>query len=47
MEDTDISNCDTLVDEVEINLNILCALMLDGVGEVDRAVVAIVNEGNP
>jgi hypothetical protein len=47
VEDADISNGDALADEVEINRNIFCALMLDRVGDVDRVVVAVVNEGNP
>jgi hypothetical protein len=36
VENANISNDDALVDEVEINLNMLCALLLDEVGEVDR-----------
>jgi hypothetical protein len=36
VENASISNDDALVDEVEINLNMLCALLLDEVGEVDR-----------
>jgi hypothetical protein len=37
VEDSNISDGNALVDEVEINLNMLGALMLDGVdGEVDR-----------
>jgi hypothetical protein len=42
VEDAKISNGDPLMDEVEINLNMLCALM---VGEVDCADVAV-NEGS-
>jgi hypothetical protein len=37
VEDSNISDGNALVDKVEINLNMLGALMLDGVdGEVDR-----------
>jgi hypothetical protein len=44
----DISNGDTLADEVEININMLCVLMLDEVGEeVDRADVVAIEEGSP
>lgn len=44
----DISNGDTLADEVEININMLCVLMLDEVGgEVDRADVVTIEEGSP
>jgi hypothetical protein len=31
VEGANVSDGDTLADEVEINLNMLCALMLDGV----------------
>lgn len=48
MKDVDISNGDTLADEVEININMLCVLMLDEVGgEVDRADVVTIEEGSP
>jgi hypothetical protein len=48
IEDANISNGDALADEVEINLNILCALMLGGVGgEVGSADVVAADEGNP
>jgi hypothetical protein len=48
MDDVNISNGDAPTDEVEIDLNMLCVLMLDGVvGEVDRFEVVIVNEGSP
>ena len=48
MEDTDVSDGDALADEVEIDLNMLCALVLDGVGgEVDGADVVAVDEGAP
>jgi hypothetical protein len=37
MDDVNISNGDAPTDEVEIDLNMLCVLMLDGVvGEVAR-----------
>jgi hypothetical protein len=42
VEDAKISNDDPLMDEVEINLNMLCALM---VGEVDCTDVTV-NEGS-
>jgi hypothetical protein len=48
VEDTHISNGDTLMDEVEDDLNLLGALMLDGVGgEVDRADIVIVDQSGP
>jgi hypothetical protein len=48
MEDTHISNGDTLTDEVEVDLNMLGALMLDGVGgEVDRTDVVAVDQSGP
>jgi hypothetical protein len=35
-----------LTDEVQVDLHVLCVLMLHGIdGEVDRVVVVIVNEG--
>jgi hypothetical protein len=44
VEDVNIFDGNALTDEVEINLNMLGALMLDGVGgEVDRADVVIVD----
>jgi hypothetical protein len=44
IENTDITDSDTLTDEVEVDLHVLCALMLHEVGgEVDYAEVAIVN----
>jgi hypothetical protein len=47
-EDANISDDNALADEVEINLNILGALMLDGVGgEVDRADIVTVDQGGP
>jgi hypothetical protein len=48
MEDANISNGNTVTDEVEINLNMLDALMLDGVGgEVDRADIVAVDQSGP
>jgi hypothetical protein len=48
MEDTHISNGDTLTDEVEVDLNMLGALMLDGVGgEVDCTDVVAVDQSGP
>jgi hypothetical protein len=45
--DMNISDGDTLANEVEINLNMLRALMLDGVGgEVDCADVVAVDQGS-
>jgi hypothetical protein len=44
VEDVNIFDGNALTDEVEINLSMLGALMLDGVGgEVDRADVVIVD----
>jgi hypothetical protein len=46
-QDMNISDGDTLANEVEINLNMLRALMLDGVGgEVDCADVVAVDQGS-
>jgi hypothetical protein len=46
VEDANISDNGTLTDEVEINLNMLGALMLDKVGvEVDRVDVVAVDQG--
>jgi hypothetical protein len=43
-----ISNGDALTDEVEVDLNMLGALMLDEVGgEVDRANIVIVDQSGP
>jgi hypothetical protein len=48
VEDVNISIGDVLADEVKINLNMLCVLMLDGVGgEVDCADIVTVDEGCP
>jgi hypothetical protein len=47
VEDTNVSDSDALVDKVEINLNILCALVLDGVGgEIDHIDIVVVDEGS-
>jgi hypothetical protein len=44
VEDSNVSNSNTLMDEVEINLNMLGALMLDGVnGEVDDVDIVVVD----
>jgi hypothetical protein len=44
VEDSNVSNGNTLMDEVEINLNMLGALMLDGVnGEVDDVDIVAVD----
>jgi len=46
VKDPDVSNGNPLADEVEINLDMLRALMLDGVGgEVHIADVVAVDEG--
>jgi len=46
VKDPDVSNGNPLTDEVEINLNMLRALVLDGVGgEVHGADVVAVDEG--
>jgi hypothetical protein len=48
VKDTNISNGDMLADEVEVNLDMLCALMLNGVGgKVDSANVIAVDQGAP
>ena len=48
MKDPDVSNGNQLADEVEINLDMLRALMLDGVGgEVHGADVVAVDKGAP
>jgi hypothetical protein len=42
-----IFDCDTVTDKVGINLNMLCVLMLNGVGgEVDHADVVTLDEGS-
>ena len=47
MQDAEITNGNTLADEVEINLNMLRALMLNRVGgHVDRADVVAVDKGS-
>jgi hypothetical protein len=44
VEDSNVSNSNTLMDEVEINLNMLGALMLDGVnGELDDVDIVVVD----
>jgi hypothetical protein len=46
--DVDVSDINMLTDEVEVDLNILHALMLDGVDrEVDGVDVAAVDQGAP
>jgi hypothetical protein len=48
VEDENVSDSNALTNEVEINLNMLDALMLDGVGgEVDRAGVIAVDQSGP
>jgi hypothetical protein len=48
VEDANIFNGDMLADEVEVNFNMLGALMLDGFGgEVDRTDVVTVDQGVP
>jgi hypothetical protein len=48
MEDADLVDGDLLTNEVEINLNMLCALVLYGVGgEVDDVDVVIVDKRDP
>jgi hypothetical protein len=45
-ENPNVTGSDTLADEVQVNLHVLCALMLHGIGgEVDRADVVAVDEG--
>jgi hypothetical protein len=48
VEDTNVSNSNTLADKVKINLNILGALVLNGVGgEVDGTDVVAVDQSGP
>jgi hypothetical protein len=48
VEDENVSDSNALTNEVEINLNMLDALMLYGVGgEVDRAGVIAVDQSGP
>jgi hypothetical protein len=48
VEDENVSDSNALTNEVEINLNMLDALMLDRVGgEVDRAGVIAVDQSGP
>jgi hypothetical protein len=45
VKDTDITNGNTFPDEVEVDLDMLCTLVLNGVGgEVDDTVVVTVDE---
>jgi hypothetical protein len=45
-ENPNVTSSDTLADEVQVNLHVLRALMLHGIGgEVDRADVVAVDEG--
>jgi hypothetical protein len=45
MQDTDITDDNTFSDEVEIDLDMLCTLMLNGVGgEVDGADIVTIDE---
>jgi hypothetical protein len=46
VQDTDITNGHAFLHKVEVNLNMLRALVLNGVGEeVDGADVIVVDEG--
>ena len=46
MEDAHMANGDLLFDEIQINLDMLCALMLNRVcGEVDNIEIVIVHQG--
>jgi hypothetical protein len=48
VEDTNVSNSNTLADKVKINLNMLGALVLNGVGgEVDGTDVIAVDQSGP
>jgi hypothetical protein len=48
MEDTNVPDGNTLTDKVKINLNILGALVLNGVGgEVDNADIIAVDQSGP
>jgi hypothetical protein len=48
VEDTHISNGDALTDELEVDLNMLGTLMLDGIdGEVDHTDVIVVDHSGP
>jgi hypothetical protein len=45
MQDADITDGNTFLDKVEVDLNMLCALVLNGVGgEVDGTNVVTVDE---
>jgi hypothetical protein len=48
VEDTNITDDNVLADKVKINLNMLGALVLNGVGgEVDGADVVVVDQSDP
>jgi hypothetical protein len=48
MKDADVADGNLLRNEVEINLNVLCVLVLNGVGgEVDDANVVTVDKRAP
>jgi hypothetical protein len=48
VEDTNVPDGNVLADKVKINLNILDALMLNGVGgEVDGVDVVVVDQSGP
>jgi hypothetical protein len=48
VKDTNISDDNVLTDKVEINFNMLGALVLDGIGgEVDGADVVTVDQSGP
>jgi hypothetical protein len=48
VEDTNVSDDNALADKVKINLNMLGALMLDGVGgEVNNANIVAIDQSGP
>jgi hypothetical protein len=48
VEYTNIPSCNTLVDKVKINLNMLSALVLNEVGdEVDDVDIVVVDQSGP
>jgi hypothetical protein len=48
VEDTNVSDDNALADKVEINPNMLGALMLDGVGgEVNNANIVAIDQNGP
>jgi hypothetical protein len=48
VENTNVPDCNALADKVKINLNMLGALVLNGVGgEVDSADVVAVDQSDP